>query len=433
MKKKRGAAGGADEADGYKRSRTEQPLATESVALALDAGETDHFSLRSTLGLAAVPERGLPRAAAGERWRRDGHGEGDLQPLGLRGPLRSRPPGAELPREHGGPGQLRAGRAEAELGGPRWTGSRNPPRSVAGVPQRTVRRDDDEPQPLRFREPPRGQPRDAGRPREQEGREGARAARAGTGLCGAHRVVDQRARLAGPLFTSLPELPEEVAAEAIEELEKRRGSGGPPEGGRDEGGERKRARMSPASAGLEMERYGGVHGSVARHGAMTARKRKRGGPGGPQVKRHAVAREDVRQSSRGPRLDLRDDDQRDQRDEGQLVPLADTPREDELDRTIADRGRRRAGEVRAGVAGQRPFGRRYTGVNSDPVDAADARGHKLRITGSVIWCCVCGNHAARRLGKALKTDCPGGASTANQTRLSRLKQGLHPLTSRPLL
>ncbi len=78
-------------------------------------------------------------------------------------------------------------------------------------------------------------------------------------------------------------------------------------------------------------------------------------------------------------------------------------------------------------------GRRYTSAESDPVDASDGRGHSLFITGSVIWCGLCGRYAARRLGAALKRQCPGRADGAAATQLARLRAGRHPLTGRPLL
>ncbi len=77
----------------------------------------------------------------------------------------------------------------------------------------------------------------------------------------------------------------------------------------------------------------------------------------------------------------------------------------------------------------RPYdGRRYTGVVADPVKALDARGHRLRITGPVIWCANCGRYASRRLRRALKQECAGSAIGAYATRLSRLKVGRHPIT-----
>ncbi len=82
---------------------------------------------------------------------------------------------------------------------------------------------------------------------------------------------------------------------------------------------------------------------------------------------------------------------------------------------------------------QRQFGRRYLSVSGDPVDAADARGHVLFVTGPAIWCGRCGRYAFKRLGKALKADCPGVASGVYGSRLSRLREGLHPISGKNLL
>ncbi len=67
------------------------------------------------------------------------------------------------------------------------------------------------------------------------------------------------------------------------------------------------------------------------------------------------------------------------------------------------------------------FGRRYMSLTSDPVDAQEANGHSLRITGPMIWCATCGRYALRRVGKSLKNDCIGQATGAYATRLARLR------------
>ncbi len=85
------------------------------------------------------------------------------------------------------------------------------------------------------------------------------------------------------------------------------------------------------------------------------------------------------------------------------------------------------------VQGVPAYGRRYTGNIGDPVDAADSRGHALRITGPVIYCEKCGRYATRRIGRALKNACVGFASGAYGARLARLRTGLHPITSVPLV
>ncbi len=78
-------------------------------------------------------------------------------------------------------------------------------------------------------------------------------------------------------------------------------------------------------------------------------------------------------------------------------------------------------------------GRRYASVEADPIDARDGMGHSLFITGSVVWCGLCGRYAARRLGAALKRQCPGRADGAASTQLVRLRAGRHPLTGKALL
>ncbi len=86
-----------------------------------------------------------------------------------------------------------------------------------------------------------------------------------------------------------------------------------------------------------------------------------------------------------------------------------------------------------GVGTLATYGRRYTGIIGDPVDARDAQGHDLRITGPMIWCNRCGRYASQRLRRALKAECAGVATAAYATRLSRLRAGLHPLTGRNIV
>ncbi len=83
--------------------------------------------------------------------------------------------------------------------------------------------------------------------------------------------------------------------------------------------------------------------------------------------------------------------------------------------------------------GGKAVGRRYTGVVADPVDALDARGHSLRITGPMIWCSRCGRYALQRVGRSLKSACKGEAVGAYLTRLARLREGRHPLKNTPLI
>ncbi len=87
-----------------------------------------------------------------------------------------------------------------------------------------------------------------------------------------------------------------------------------------------------------------------------------------------------------------------------------------------------------GEAAPRPaHGRRYSGLLGDPVDSRDSRGHLLFISGAMIWCGTCGRYATKRLGRALRAPCPGEATGAYLTRLTRLRQGLHPLTGSRLV
>ncbi len=81
----------------------------------------------------------------------------------------------------------------------------------------------------------------------------------------------------------------------------------------------------------------------------------------------------------------------------------------------------------------RGFGRRYTGIVADPVDAEESNGHTLHITGPVIWCSKCGRYALRRVRRSLRSSCVGQALGAYGTRLARLREGRHPLTNASLI
>ncbi len=82
---------------------------------------------------------------------------------------------------------------------------------------------------------------------------------------------------------------------------------------------------------------------------------------------------------------------------------------------------------------RRRHGRRYAGLLADPVDAADASGHMLRISGPLIWCSRCGRYAMNRLRRSLRSVCIGEATGAYATRLTRLWSGRHPLTNAALV
>ena len=58
--------------------------------------------------------------------------------------------------------------------------------------------------------------------------------------------------------------------------------------------------------------------------------------------------------------------------------------------------------------------------------------HKLSRTAHVVWCRLCGRHAATRLGVGLRNVCRGEATGVYPSRLQRLRQRLHPVTAVPL-
>ncbi len=102
----------------------------------------------------------------------------------------------------------------------------------------------------------------------------------------------------------------------------------------------------------------------------------------------------------------------------------------------ASRSRSRSPEQAAAPADgahRRSFGRRRVPGRADPVDALDAKGHTLVVTGPVVWCEKCGRYAARRVGRALRARCPEAATGAYATRLARLRAGRHPLTGEALI
>ncbi len=315
----------------------------------------------------------------------------------------------------------------------------------------------------------------------------AKEAAAAKAAATAQRPVAALEQLAAPLFSSFPELPEEEAKNVIARLGER-SNREPPEGFSD-GSKWKRRRTSllaaepgteietgeeaaaVASAGLGLEvddddRDLGTH-LMSRVGGS---KRLAEGPQRPGKKRRAESEPDpglraaalgVPESAGGEPvsgtavgrggagsvgegygafedyLSGRGEAQRAtveaQAQRGEGISAVQTRTAAGGSAAIDDgkRGRKRKGSPDA--ARRRPFGRRYTGVTCDPVDAADSGGHALVITGPIIWCTVCGSHAARRLGKALKAACPGGASPANATRRARLRAGLHPLSGKPIV
>ena len=82
-------------------------------------------------------------------------------------------------------------------------------------------------------------------------------------------------------------------------------------------------------------------------------------------------------------------------------------------------------------------------VVSDPpqpqnevVQQSSAKGahssHLLRRSSQVVWCAVCGRHAAARLGRGLLNPCRGVATGGYPSRLARLRAGCHPMTGERL-
>ena len=64
-----------------------------------------------------------------------------------------------------------------------------------------------------------------------------------------------------------------------------------------------------------------------------------------------------------------------------------------------------------------------------------SRGHAIVLAGPMAFCAKCARFARHRLGTGLRGECPAPQhKTANSVaaRLSRLRQGLHPLTGVPL-
>ena len=58
--------------------------------------------------------------------------------------------------------------------------------------------------------------------------------------------------------------------------------------------------------------------------------------------------------------------------------------------------------------------------------------HVLTRTAHVVWCRVCGRHAAIRLGVGLQRPCVGFAAGAYPARIIRLRERRHPISGQPL-
>ena len=59
--------------------------------------------------------------------------------------------------------------------------------------------------------------------------------------------------------------------------------------------------------------------------------------------------------------------------------------------------------------------------------------HVLTRTAYVVWCRVCGRHAASRLGIGLQRSCVGRANGVYPARKARLRGWRHPTTVEPLV
>ncbi len=63
-----------------------------------------------------------------------------------------------------------------------------------------------------------------------------------------------------------------------------------------------------------------------------------------------------------------------------------------------------------------------------------AHGHRLWITGPMIWCQACGCFAGRRCGAAMVRPCSGAPLGNNRRRyIRRLREGRHPISNKPLV
>ena len=83
----------------------------------------------------------------------------------------------------------------------------------------------------------------------------------------------------------------------------------------------------------------------------------------------------------------------------------------------------------------------HAAADDDPVWRAavaqtsteQALGHRLTITGSLLWCVKCVAFAHQRHGAAFKRECTGYSNLgARRARRDRLARGLHPVTAKPL-
>ena len=90
------------------------------------------------------------------------------------------------------------------------------------------------------------------------------------------------------------------------------------------------------------------------------------------------------------------------------------------------------------VEDEDPFGHIHLGFDSPTAQVPETQrtgahaSHALRRTAHLVWCTLCGRHAAIRLGVGLQGECKGMADGAYPARLARLRRGCHPISGAPI-
>ncbi len=89
-------------------------------------------------------------------------------------------------------------------------------------------------------------------------------------------------------------------------------------------------------------------------------------------------------------------------------------------------------EAEPGAAADRRVRPRTQDRDLGRVQGDWGHGHRLVFHANVVWCQQCGRFAAERVGVGLARPCRGAATGFYATRLSRLRDGRHPMTGAPL-